>query len=113
MMFIITAPSLRLRIFIFIVMYYYSIILVNFLPIMIQIVQACVPEALVAWVPPFQAFIKIIWQRHNLDLALGVQALQSSFVIGIREEGLKQVEQGFPLSDCLCDAYTFLAVVDG
>jgi hypothetical protein len=76
-------------------------------------VNSCVPEALVAWPPPFQAFIGIIWQRHKLDLALGVQAFQSSFEIGIREEGVQQIDQIFPLSDCLYDAYSFFAVVDG
>jgi F0F1-type ATP synthase membrane subunit a len=99
--------------FIFTVMCYCTVVLMNFLPLMIQIMHCCVPEVLAAWPPPFQAFLKIIWQRHNLDLALGVQAFQSSFEIGIREEGVKQMDQRFPLSDCLCDAYRFFAVVDG
>jgi hypothetical protein len=112
-MFILMAPSLRLRMFIFMVMCYCSVVLMNFLPIMIKMVHSCVPEVLIAWPPPFQAFIEIIWQWNKLDLALGVQAFQSSFEIGICEEGVQQIDQIFPLSDCLCDAYPFFAVVDG
>lgn len=112
MIFILMAPSLRLRMFIFMVMGYCSVVLVNFLPTMIQVVHFCIPVLLVAWPPPFQAFIEIIWQRHKLDLALGVQAFQSSFEIGIRKEGVQHMDQIFPLSDCLCDACPFFAVVD-